>query len=412
MGESHDVVIVGAGQAGLSLSHELTRDGREHVILDRGKVGQSWRTRWDSFCLVLPNWSVRLAGQAYEGPDPDGFMPRDEFVGYLNAYAAAFRVPIREGVSVTSLERGDHGGFLLRTSAGEIAAREVVLATGGNQKPHRPASVDQLPDSMVIGAESYRSPHALPPGRVLIIGSGQTGCQIAEDLLLAGREVYVACGRAPWQLRRPGGKDIWEWLANTDFLNMTLADLPNPMARFAPNPQLTGRDGGHDLNYRTMQAAGATLVGHLRGAEDGKALFASDLADSVAFGDARYGDLREVVRKSAAAKGLPMPEMPKPPSFDAAAPESIALGGFGAAIVACGYRPDYKTWVRLPEALDELGLPIQRDGCSTVVPGLYVVGMPFQRKRTSATLYGVGEDAQVLAEMMAARVMALNHWDG
>jgi putative flavoprotein involved in K+ transport len=403
MGDSHDVVIVGAGQAGLSLSHALTRDGREHVILERGKLGQTWRTRWDSFCLVLPNWSVRLAGQAYEGPDRDGFMPRDEFVDYLSSYAASFGAPVRDGVSVTSLERGEDGGFLLRTSGGEITSREVVLATGGYQRPHRPAAVDELPDSlMVIGAESYKRPEALPPGRVLIAGSGQTGCQIAEDLLLAGRDVYIACGRAPWQFRRPGGRDIWEWMVGTDFLNMTLADLPSPMARLAPLPQMTGRDGGHDLNYRTLQAAGATLVGHLLGAQDGRAHFASDLADSVAFGDARYSDLREVVRNSAAAKGLPMPEMPAPPPFVANAPGSVALRGFGAAIVACGYRPEYKSWVRLPELFDEMGFPIEEDGCSTVVPGLYVMGMPFQRKRTSATLFGVGEDAQVLAERMAA----------
>jgi putative flavoprotein involved in K+ transport len=403
MSDSHDVVIVGAGQAGLSLSHELTRDGREHVLLDRGKLGESWRTRWDSFCLVLPNWSVQLAGHPYEGVDPDGFMPRDEFVGYLSAYAASFDAPVREGVGVTSLERGQHGGFLLRTSEGEITSREVVLATGGNQRPLRPAAVDGLPASMmVIGAESYTNPGALPAGRVLIIGSGQTGCQLAEDLLLAGRDVHLACGRAPWLLRRPGGRDIWEWMAGSDFLNMTLADLPSPMARLAPNPQMTGRDGGHDLNYRTLQAAGATLAGHLTGAEGGRAHFASDLADSVAFGDARYSDLREVIRKSAAAKGLPMPEMPSPPPFVADAPESVDLSGFGAGIVACGYRPDYKRWVQLPEAFDEMGLLIEEDGCSTVVPGLYVMGMPFQRKRTSATLFGVGQDAQVLAERMAA----------
>lgn len=221
--------------------------------------------------------------------------------------------------------------------------------------------------------------------------------------------MYIACGRAPWQLRRPGGRDIWEWMVGTDFLNMTLADLPSPQARLAPNPQLTGRDGGHDLNYRTLQAAGATLVGHLLGAEEGRAHFASDLAESVAFGDARYGDLREVVRRSAAAKGLPMPELPAPPPFVAKAPESLPLSAFGSAIVACGYRPDYTSWVHLPEAFDEMGLPIEEDGCSTFVPGLYVMGMPFQRKRTSATLFGVGEDAEVLAERMAAaRVRTLN----
>lgn len=403
MADSHDVVIVGAGQAALSLSHELGRSGREHIILERGRVGQSWRTRWDSFCMVLPNWTIRLAGQVYAGPDPDGFMPRDDFVGYLSGYAASFGAPIREGITVTSLERGEDGGFLLESSEGQIMARVVVLATGGFQRPYRPAAVEHLPDSLlVIGAESYRNPAELPPGKVLVVGGGQTACQVAEDLLLAGCDVHIACGRAPWQPRRLDDRDIFEWMVGTDFMNMTLADLPSPMARLGANPQMTGRGGGHDLNYRTLQASGATLAGHLLGAEDGRAHFASDLADSVAFGDARYGELREVVRKSAAAKGLRAPEMPAPPPFVANAPETVSLRDFGAAVVACGYRPDYRSWVRLPEAFDEMGFPIQEDGCSNVVPGLHFIGVHFQRKRTSSTLFGIGEDAQVLAERMAA----------
>lgn len=399
--ENHEVVIVGAGQAGLSLSHELTRAGRDHVVLDRGRIGQSWSDRWDSFCLVLPNWTAKLAGHPYTGPDPDGFMPRDAIVDYLASYAASFDAPVREGVSVELLDRDSDGRFVLDTSEGEIRAAEVVIATGGYQRPHRPMAISQLPDQLrVLDAQSYTNPDALPPGAVLVIGSGQSGCQIAEDLRLAGRDVVLACGRAPWQPRRIGDRDAIAWIVGTPFMNMTVTDLPSPAARFGANPQVSGRDGGHDLNYRTLHARGVTLVGHLLGAEDGRAHFAADLADSVAFGDARYNDLRTIVANSAAAKGLPTPDLPPPPPFTADPPTRVDLSDFGAVIVATGYRPDYTRWVRFPDAFDPMGFPIQHDGSSTVVPDLHFMGVHFQRTRASATLLGVGEDAQVLADRM------------
>jgi putative flavoprotein involved in K+ transport len=402
MGETWDVVIVGGGQAGLSLSHELSRSKRDHVILERGRVGQSWRTRWDSFCLVLPNWTVRLAGQPYEGPDPDGFMARDVFVAYLAHYAEAFKAPVREGVSVQSLDREGDGSFLLQTSTGEVRAREVVVATGGYQKPYRPAGARQLDAFVpVIGVEAYSNPGALPPGRVLVVGSGQSGCQIAEDLHLAGRDVVLSCGRAPWQPRRVAGRDIMAWMLESPFMQMTAAQLASPAMRLAPNPQCTGRDGGHDLHYRTLQAMGVVLAGHLDGVQDGRAHFAADLADTVAFGDARYNDIRGLIWKSAAAQGLPVPEIPDPAPFVADPPDSVNLGEFGAAVIAGGFRPDYLSWIRMPHAFDAMGLPLQEDGSSTVVPGLHFAGVPFQRKRTSASLMGVGEDAAVLAERMA-----------
>jgi putative flavoprotein involved in K+ transport len=401
VGESCDIVIVGAGQAGLSLSYELFRSNREHIILEREKVGQRWRNRWDSFCLVLPNWTIQLAGQPYAGPEPDGFMARDEFVDYLSAYADSFKAPVREGVDVQSLEQGSDGHFLLRTTTGDISARSVVVASGGFQKSHRPAGVEQLPDSlMVIDSPQYSNPDMLPPGTVLVVGSGQTGCQIAEELCQAGRDVVLACGRAPWWPRRIGDRDTIAWLVGTPFMNMTLAELPSPRARFGANPQASGRDGGHDLHYRTLQAMGVTLIGHLLGSEDGGVHFASDLSESVAFGDARYADLCELVRKTATRKDLPVPEMPPPAPFVADAPDRIDVAGLGAVIVTTGFRPDYKSWVRFPEAFDEMGFPLQEDGSSTVVPGLSFMGVHFQRKRISSTLMGVGDDAQVLAERM------------
>ena len=404
MVEKHDVVIVGAGQAGLCLSYELTRAGREHVVLERGRVGESWRGRWDSFCLVLPNWAIKLSGQPYEGAEPDGFMRRDEFVRYLSAYAESFGAPVVEGVSVNFLQAEVAGGFLLGSSTGDIQAREVVVATGGYQKPHRPAGIDQLPKSMlVLDAETYTNPKAIPSGKVLVMGSGQSGCQIAEELRLAGREVYLSCGRAPWVPRRIGGRDVVYWLVETSFMEMSIADLPSPQARLIGNPQASGGNGGHDLNCRTLQALGVNLVGHFVGVEGGKARFANDLAESVAFGDARYNDLRGLIKKRAEAKGIPVPDMPVPPPFCAHPPETLDLGDFGAAVITSGFRPDYNSWIRFPEAFDPMGFPIQVDGSSTVVPGLHFMGLHFQRNRASAVLLGVGEDAKVLARKMTTR---------
>jgi putative flavoprotein involved in K+ transport len=399
-----DVVIVGAGQAGLSLSHELKTAPVEHIVFERGKVGEAWRRRWDSFCLVIPNWTVQLPGGHYRGDDPDGFMAKDEIVDHLVAYADSFQAPVREGVTVSSLEPGGDGTFLLRSSSGEIRARNVVLASGGYQKPHRPPAAAQIPRSVqVIDADDYTNPSALPPGNVLVVGSGQTGCQLAEEIFEAGRGVFLACGRAPWVPRRIEGRDTIAWLNETPWFEIRLRDLPSPAARLLSNPQMSGRRGGHDLNYRTLQAQGVQLLGRFIGAADGRAHFARDLAESVAFGDARYADVREHVRTACATRSLRAPEMPLPQPFVADAPESVALKDVGMVIFTSGFRPDYSSWVRFPQAFDEGGFPIQEDGSSTTVRGLHFMGVHFQRKRKSATFLGAGEDATLLAETLSAR---------
>jgi putative flavoprotein involved in K+ transport len=399
-----DVVIVGAGQAGLSLSHELAAAGVEHIVLERGRVGETWRGRWDSFCLVIPNWTVQLPGGHYRGDDPDGFMPRDDIVTHLVDYAESFDAPVREGVTVTSLERADNDAFLLRTSSGEIRTREVVLASGGYQQPHRPPAAAQLPPSVhTIDAEDYVNPAALPSGKVLIVGSGQTGCQLAEEIFESGRDVSLACGRAPWVPRRLDGRDTIAWMSDTPFFDAKLTDLPSPQARLLANPQVSGRAGGHDLNFRTLHAQGVQLLGRFVGVDDGRAHFAQDVAASVAFGDARYAEVCELIRKGCAAASTRPPEMVPPPPFHADSPQALPLAGFGTAIFTSGFRPDYASWVRFPEAFDDAGFPIQQDGSSTIVRRLHFMGVHFQRKRKSATLLGVAEDATVLAETIAKR---------
>jgi putative flavoprotein involved in K+ transport len=398
------VVIVGAGHAGLAVSYELTRAGVEHLILERGRVGQSWRTRWDSFCLVTPNWTVQLPGGDYEGDDPNGFMPRDDVVEHLERYAGSFRAPLREGVGVSSLEPTGGRGLLLRTSEGDLPAETVVLATGAYQKAHRPPGASSLPAELhVIDSEAYTNPGVLPPGKVLVVGSGQTGCQIAEELIGSGREVVLACGRAPWGPRRIAGRDIVSWVADTPFFDQGIADLPTPRARLGANLQATGRDGGHDLHFRTLFRDGVTLVGHFLGVEDNSAVFAPDLAESVAFGDARYTDISNLIVKSCVERGEAPPQFPSPEPFDIQAPERIELRDFGTVIFTSGFRPDFTSWVHFPNAFDDLGFPIQENGESSIVPGLYFIGTHFLRKRKSATFLGIGEDAVVVAQKILDR---------
>jgi putative flavoprotein involved in K+ transport len=403
MSDRIETVVVGGGQAGLSVSHELTQAGVDHVVLERDRVGQTWRGRWDSFCLVTPNWSVQLPGYHYDGDDRDGFMPRDEIVGYLERYAAAAGAPVREGVEATSLRRLPDGGFLLGTSAGDIEARTVVLSTGAYQRSHRPAAAAGLPPELLqIDVRDYRNPGELPAGRVLVVGSGQSGCQIAEELHQAGRDVILACGRAGWLPRRISGHDVVWWLFNAGDLDDAVESLPDPSARLAANVQASGHDGGHDLHYRTLQAMGVTLAGHLIGSEDGHARFAPDLADSVAWGDNRHIKVMGGFRKLAAERGLPWTDLPAPEPIEARTPERVRLAELGAVIFAGGFRPDYGSWVECPGAFDELGFPIHDEGSSTVVPGLHFVGVHFLRKRKSSLLIGVGEDAAIVAGRIAA----------
>jgi putative flavoprotein involved in K+ transport len=400
--EQVDVAVVGGGQAGLALSHELTVREVEHVVLERGRVAQTWRDRWDSFCLVTPNWSVRLPGHPYDGPDPDGYLPRDRLVEFLLAYADAVRAPVREGVEVTRIRRDDLG-FDLDTSEGALRAAQVVLATGAYQRPYLPSGADGISHRVaVLTIDGYTNEGALPPGRVLIVGSGQSGCQIAEELTEAGREVALACGRAPWMERRIGGRDIVHWLIETGFMTQPVAALSDPSARLDGNILSTGHGGGHDLHLRTLQSMGVRTLGRFLGAEGGTARFAQDLDETIAWGDDRRRMLAEMIRKTARARGLEVPGFPEPGPFDTDSPDRVDLAGFGAVIFTAGFRPDYRSWLPWPDAFDEVGFPLQLDGASTVVAGLWFLGVHFLRTRASSLLLGVGEDAAEVADGLRA----------
>ena len=398
------IIVIGAGPAGLAVSHELQRLEIDHIVLERGRVGQSWRDRWDSFCLVTPNWYVRLPGGEYTGDDPDGFMARDEVVSHLERYAHGFGAPVLDRTDVTALRPAPDGSLVVDTSEGEMRTDGVVVATGAFQRPHRPPGAEFPAHVLVIDAESYSNPDTLPAGGVLVVGSGQTGCQIADELHRSGRNVTLACGKAGWAPRRIAGRDIVSWLVETPFIEHTIDDLPSPAARLAANFQTSGRNRGMDLHYRTLAADGVSLAGRLLGADESTVRFAADLQESVAWGDDRFRDICNLVKKAALDHGARPPELPEPEPLKTDPPTEISVRDLGAVIFTSGYRPRYREWVQFPDAFDDLGFPIQRDGVSAVVPGLYFMGTHFLRKRKSSTLFGMAEDARIVAGAVADRM--------
>ena len=251
-----------------------------------------------------------------------------------------------------------------------------------------------------MNATEYRSPASIPAGRVLVIGGGQTGCQLAEELARAGREVVLAASRAPAMPRRVGGRDTVDWLDDAGFFEHTLADMPSPAVRFASNPLATGAGGGHDLDLRTLDAQGVELIGHVLGTDGTSVVAADDLADCVAVGDQAIRDICTAIERTAAALGVPAPELPPTPDSDLVAAPAPRLADLGAVIVACGFRPAYE-WIAIPDVVDDMGFPVQEDGASTRVPGLFFVGVPWMRARKSPLLMGVGEDAEVVVERLA-----------
>ncbi len=282
------VVVVGGGQAGLSVAHALQRRGLRPLVLERQRIGYAWeQQRWDSFCLVTPNWQCRLPDFPYDGPDPEGFMGRNEIVEYLRRFAARIAADVREGVQVSRLVR--HGrGYRLFTSEGEIEADQVVVATGAYHRPRRHPQAERLPASVVqLDARDYRNPGQLPPGPVLVVGSGQSGCQIAEDLFLAGRTVHLSVGSAPRSPRRYRGRDVVDWLDRMGYYDQPITQHADPRAvRSKTNHYLTGRDGGREIDLRRRALEGMVLHGRLLELAPERILFANDLAANLDQADA------------------------------------------------------------------------------------------------------------------------------
>lgn len=409
MDESVETVVVGGGQAGLATSYHLTQRGREHLVLEQAsEAGNAWRNgRWDSFTLVTPNWAFRMPGAEYNGSEPNAFMPRDEVVARFERYAEGFGLPVRFGARVTSVERnGGDRYYLVRTDAETIEAANVVVATGLFQRPKVPPLSTALPAGIgQIHSGQYRNPGSLRDGAVLVVGSAQSGCQIAQELYQSGRRVYLCVGGAGRVPRRYRGRDIFEWMSMAGYLDRTVDDLPSRRAKFAGNPHVSGRDGGQTLNLHRFARDGVVLLGHLRGADGGTLHFAADLKESLAKADAFEGQITGMIDRYIAGAGVEAPPETLPVLRDGFSADEIteldlAAAGITTVIWAMGYAFDFDM-VRLP-VFDGDGYPIQEGGV-TGQRGLFFVGLPWMPMWKSGLLAGVGENAEHIASRIAAR---------
>jgi putative flavoprotein involved in K+ transport len=402
-----DSLVIGAGQAGLGVSRELHARGIEHLVLEQGRIGETWRSqRWDGFALNSPAWMNRLPGDAAPVA-PDAFPSAREFVVGMERYAFRQRLPVREGVAVRSLDRGASDDWLsIATDEGLLEARSVVVASGGARVPRVPATASALTGSILqLHTADYRSAAQLPAGAVLIVGGAQSGVQIAEDLLQSGREVFLATsavGRLP---RRYRGRDSFAWLVDDGFFDELRPDAPA-----APNPQISGVAGGHTLSYQHLERLGAVLLGGVADISGSRVRLRDDVARNVAFADAVSAEHRARMDAYIARSGADAPAPERDPADEPyplraipRAPRELDLRAAGVATViwATGFDAD-TGFVRAPVVGDR-GEIAQRDG-ATEVPGLLVIGQPWLRSRRSSTVHGVVADAPHVADLVARRL--------
>ena len=401
-----DVAVIGAGQAGLATSYYLSQSGIDHVVLDRATVADSWRSRrWDSFTLNIPNWSFTLPGFPYDGSDPDGFLTREEIVERLARYARAIDAPVEEGIDVARLERTADGSYVLSTTAGPIGARAVVAATGAYQRCHRPAH--ELDASILqLSTDEYRNPGELEEGGVLVVGSGQSGCQIAEDLLEAGRRVWLATGSCGWMPRRYRGRDNVAWRMDMRMFDETVEQLGYETRRACP-PIQTGVGGDRDLNLRTLHEAGVTLTGRFLDGRGTTVRLSADLHENAARSDEFARRFLARVDSYIRDAGIDAPAADRflePGVLDAARTEIDLAGEHIANVIwSTGFRLDF-SWIDLDLNLRD-GYPEQAQGVSAY-PGLYFIGLQLMHTRKSGLIFGVGEDAQHVAASVAQHLGA------
>jgi putative flavoprotein involved in K+ transport len=397
-----DTVIVGGGQAGLATSYFLTQHGREHVVLEQAEQpAHVWTDeRWDSFTLVSPNWAFKVPGAEYDGPNPDGYMPREEIVTRFADYVERYHLPIQCNTSVTAVEPMDSAGYRVQTSAGMMRANNVVIATGMEQRPKLPPFAGGLSaDITQLHTSRYRNPDALAPGAVLVVGSAQSGAQIAEELSLRGRKVFLCVGNAGRAPRRYRGQDVFKWLIQVGFFDRPADQFPFPKEHFSP-PHVTGANGGHTLNLHQFARDGVTLLGHLRGASGDKITLAPDLHETLVKVDGFEVNARNMIDGFIAATRIDAPEEELPQlkdGYDQPIIEELDLkaSGISTVIWATGYSFDFDL-VKTP-VFDKDGFPIQTRGV-TQHPGLSFVGMPWMPSIKPGTLAGVGESAAHIAE--------------
>jgi putative flavoprotein involved in K+ transport len=404
MTELIDTVVIGGGQAGLAASYHLTQAGREHVVLERGAIADTWRTkRWDGFFLNTPKWTQQLPGHEYDGPEPEAFSSLPETISYLDEYAEAIAAPVRTGVNVTRV-RPVPDGLAVEANDELLHAQNVVVATGAYQQPTPTRLGDSVPEDVFqLHTSDYKRPEQLPEGSVLVVGGGQSGCQIADELMQAGREIYLSVGRCPWIPRRYRGREIVHWLVETGFVDQTVDTLPSPAARLACNAPVSGNDGGHDCNPLWLEQRGAILLGRLQDVHGHTAIAAPDLAESLAFGAGKLAELITLIEGLVAAERLDVPEAEPADELPAREPRTeldLREAGISSILWSNGYRPDY-SWIDAP-LFDEYGWPVQRRGV-TEAPGLYFLGIHWLHTRRSSLLFGVGDDAGHVVSHLVTR---------
>jgi putative flavoprotein involved in K+ transport len=399
------VAIVGGGQAGLSISYHLRERGIAHLVFEARTAMHVWKEkRWDSFCLVTPNWQCDLPGHCYDGSDPDGFMIRDEIIDYLRAFQKKVDAPLREGVSVRRVVRRDDGAFDVATSSGDFIADQVVAATGGYTIPIIPRMAERVPQRIVqLHSEQYRNPGALPQGAVLVVGSGQSGAQIAEDLHLAGRKVHLAVGNAPRCARFYRGKDVVTWLAEMGYYDMPVERHPlREGVRDNTNHYVTGRDGGRDIDLRKFARDGMQLYGLLEGLEGHTFAFRPTLKAALDGADRVYNGINAAIDKYIAESGVeaPPPSVYVPLWEPEAERATLDLNAAGvAAIIWCiGFEPDFR-WLDAG-VFNGAGHPKHRRGV-TAEKGVFFLGLPWLHSWGSGRFSAVGRDARYIAERIA-----------
>jgi putative flavoprotein involved in K+ transport len=403
MTERIETIIIGGGQGGLSTSYFLKEQGREHIVLEQANhAAKAWRERWDSFTLNTPNWMTRLPGAEYQGSDPDGFLVREQIIAYFEEYIQIYELPVRYGNRVTEVKPVG-SGYLVSSDNSVFEALNVVIAVGLNQEPKIPFLSANLPPGILqLHSGTYRNERQLPAGAVLVVGSAQSGAQIAEELYQKGRKVYLSvssAGRAP---RRYRGKDVTYWLNKIPFFSRTIEDLPSPKAKFTPNPHVTGNAGGHDLNLHQFAKDGVVLVGHIQNVKGDQIVLNSDLTENLEKADKFEADIIKRIDEYILVNGIDAPLETLPVLRDGyPAQEKTELdlkrSDITSVIWATGYKFDF-SFIKLP-IFDEDGFPVQKRGV-TEYQGLFFVGLPFLDTAASGLLVGVGENARYIAENM------------
>ena len=401
--ERTDTLVVGGGQAGVAMSEHLGRAGIPHIVLERGRVAERWRSeRWDSLVMNGPAWHDRFPGLEFAGEDPDGFPGKERVADYFEDYVKMLGAPLRTGVEVKSAVPNEgQGGFTVETSEGVIECARVVAATGPFQKPVMPAIVPETAGVVQMHSTGYRNPGALPEGAVLVVGAGSSGVQIADELNRAGRKVFLSVGPHDRPPRRYRGRDFVWWLG---VLNKWDAAAP-PKGAEHVTIAVSGAQGGETVDFRKLGQAGIVLVGRTEGCEGSVVRFGGDLAANIAAGDANYLSLLDEADAYVAAQGLDLPEEPEARVFgpepdcvtNPLAELDLKAEGVGTIIWATGFGVDYG-WLKV-DAFDAAGRPVHQRGVSNV-PGVYFVGLPWLSRRGSSFIWGVWHDARFIADQI------------